>query len=87
LSARYPGSAGNIVSVRLRDGRQVAERVDDPPGHARAPLSDGELEAKFRAVAEPRLGAARAAVLLRKVWSLDSMDSARDLLPLAEITP
>ncbi len=87
LSALYPGRVGNIVSVRLRDGRVLTERVDDPPGHARAPLSDREVEEKFRTQAEPRLGAARATELLRKVWSLDTMESVRDLLPLTELPP
>jgi 2-methylcitrate dehydratase len=87
LSARYPEIVGNIVTVRLRDGRTLTERVDDPPGHSRAPLSDREVEEKFRAMAEPWLGAERAAELLRSVWSLETMESAGDLLPLTEIAP
>ena len=85
LSTHYPGRVGNIVSIRLRDGRVLSDRVDDPPGHARAPLSDREVEEKFRTMAEPRLGSERATELLRKVWSLDTMESVRDLLPLTEL--
>ena len=85
LSARYPESVGNIVSVRLRDGRTLTERVDDPPGHSRSPLSDREVEAKFRTMAEPRIGAERSAELLRSVWSLETMESVRDLPPLAKL--
>ncbi len=85
LSAQYPGRVGNIVSVHLRDGRLLTERVDDPPGHSRAPLSDAEVEAKFRTLAGPRLGAERAAELLHGIWRLDTMESVRDLLPLTEL--
>jgi 2-methylcitrate dehydratase len=82
LSARYPGSVGNIVSVRLRDGRALTERVDHPPGHAEAPLSNREIEEKFRTLAEPRLGAQRADALLDGVWNLEKTSSMRDFMPL-----
>src|SRR5207247_6863506 len=38
LSARYPQAVGNIVTLRLRDGRTLSERVDYPPGHGPNPL-------------------------------------------------
>ena len=36
------------VQVDLRDGTTVRERCDIPRGHARVPLSDAELDDKFR---------------------------------------
>jgi 2-methylcitrate dehydratase len=87
LSARYPGSVGNIVTVRLRDGQVLSERVDHPPGHAEAPLSDREIEEKFRALAVPRLGAQRAEALLDGVWNLEKMGSVRDFMPLTLLPP
>src|SRR2546428_6854945 len=60
LSARYPQAAGNILTVRLRDGRTLSERVDFPRGHAQNPLSDAEVDAKFQALTGPRLGRERA---------------------------
>src|SRR3989442_7247281 len=43
LTARYPQAVGNIVTVRLRDGRTLSERVDYPRGHAQNPLTDAEV--------------------------------------------
>jgi len=71
LSACYPQAAGNIVTVRLRDGRTLSERVDYPRGHAQNPLSDEEVEAKFQALAGARLGRERADAVLRWLWRLD----------------
>lgn len=76
LSALYPDAVANIVSVRLRDGRTLTERCDHPPGHARNPLTDAEVEEKFHAQASPRLGAARAAAVAEHVWQLDEMSAA-----------
>jgi len=75
LSARYPQAAGNIVTVRLRDGRTLSERVDFPRGHAQNPLIDAEVDAKFLALAAPRLGRERADAVLRWLWRLEE---ARD---------
>jgi 2-methylcitrate dehydratase len=71
LSARYPQAAGNLVTVRLRDGRTLSERVDYPRGHAQNPLSDAEVEEKFHVLAGPRLGRERAEAVLRWLWRLD----------------
>ena len=73
LSARYPGAVGNIVTVRLRDGRALSERVDHPLGHAMNPLTDAQLGAKFHALADARLGAERAAAVLQAAWNLDAI--------------
>jgi 2-methylcitrate dehydratase len=74
LSARYPEAVGNIITIRLRDNRELREHVDYPPGHAKNPLSDAQLEAKFHSLADPRLGRERASTVLEKAWKLDALD-------------
>ena len=73
LSARYPEAVANIVTVHLRDGRVLTQRMDYPLGHARNPLSDAQLEEKFHALADPRLGSARAKALLQQAWQLETL--------------
>jgi 2-methylcitrate dehydratase len=82
LSAHYPEAAGNIVTIRLRDGRQLREHVDYPPGHAKNPLSDAQLEAKFHSLADARLGRERASTVLEAGWQLDTLDDAGAILRL-----
>ena len=86
LSARYPQAAGNIVTVRLRDGRTLSERVDYPRGHAQNPLSDAEVEAKFQALAGTRLGRERADAVLRWVWRLDEARDWDGLMSLMKLS-
>jgi len=79
LSRRYPEVVANRVIVHLRDGRVLREQVDYALGHARNPLDDGQLEAKFHALADDRLGAERASAVLQEVWNLDALADVRTL--------
>lgn len=74
LSARYPQAVANIVTVKLNDGRALTEHVDYPLGHARNPLSDAQLESKFRALASPRLAPNRVDAVLKTMWNLENID-------------
>jgi 2-methylcitrate dehydratase len=85
LSAAYPGAVGNIIIIRLRDGRTATERVDYPRGHARNPLTDAEVEAKFHSLADPVLGADRAAALCGWLWRIDQADNLNELSSLIKV--
>jgi len=85
LSAAYPAAVGNIITIRLRNGRTLSERVDYPHGHARNPLTDAEVEAKFHALADPILGPDRATALCRWVWRIDQADNLNELAPLIKV--
>ncbi len=85
LSARYPEATGNIVTVHLRGGRALSERVDYPRGHARNPLTDAEVETKFHALADPRLGRKRADAVLAWLWRLEEASDSAALMPLVEL--
>jgi 2-methylcitrate dehydratase len=79
LSAGYPQSVGNIVTVRLRDGRTFSLRADYALGHARNPLTDRQLESKFYALANAQLTPERAAAVLQIAWNLDGLDDVSAL--------
>jgi 2-methylcitrate dehydratase len=86
LSARYPDVIGNIVTVRLSNGPVLSERVDYPRGHARNPLSDAEVEAKFHNLADGVLGRERAESVLRSLWRLEQAVEWRTLLSSMEVS-
>jgi 2-methylcitrate dehydratase len=77
LSALYPQAVANRVTLRLRDGRELTERVDHPRGHARNPMSDEELEAKFRQLSAARLTSKAATEELKRLWSLETCKDSR----------
>jgi 2-methylcitrate dehydratase len=49
LSAGYPDGIPNRITVETHDGRRLAREVRYPSGHARNPMTDDEVAAKFRA--------------------------------------
>lgn len=71
-----------IVTVCLKDGRRPQARVQFSKGHPKNPLTDDEMTAKFTNAVVPRLGEARAAEIAERVWRLESLDDAGELIRL-----
>jgi 2-methylcitrate dehydratase PrpD len=71
------------VTAWLHDGRQLHVRVDQAIGSLQRPLSQAALSAKFTALAEPLLGAARNADLLATAWRCAELADVRSLCALA----
>ena len=80
LSGMYPSAVANIVHVDLADGKRLSKRVDYPLGHAKNPLKDSEVEGKFRALVEPKLGSERAQKIVDLVWKLDHAKNVDGLM-------
>lgn len=82
LDARYPKGIPNRITVTLNDGTQLVREVEFPRGHAGNPMTDSEVEAKFRRVAEPRYGKAKADAILARCWDFENLTSVTDLIRL-----
>lgn len=70
LTAGYPEGIPNRITVTTTDGATLVEEVTHPRGHARNPMSDDEVSAKFRACVAGRWDDARVKRVERAVWSL-----------------
>jgi 2-methylcitrate dehydratase len=82
LSARYPKGIPNRLTVTLADGRKLVEEVEFPRGHAGNPMTDQEVEAKFRLAVEPTYGKERVGQILARCWELEALTSVTDLIRL-----
>ncbi len=76
----FPALQRVVVEVTTTDGRRFGTQLDYPKGDPRNPLSDGEIEAKFDALAEPVLGRAGCARVKDAVWNLESIGSVSELM-------
>jgi 2-methylcitrate dehydratase len=85
LNKRYPAGIPNRVTVTMKDGRQCIKEVEFPRGHARNPMTDAEVEKKFRTMVEPRYGKQRADALLAECWKLEALTSVTVLLKLLQL--
>jgi 2-methylcitrate dehydratase len=61
-------------------GEKTTIEISDPRGHPLNPMDDGEIAAKFLALAEPALGPARAADALESLWQVEREASTKRLL-------
>ncbi|MEX0701155.1 MAG: MmgE/PrpD family protein [Planctomycetales bacterium] len=82
LTARYPQGIPNRITITLADGRQETAENEFPRGHDRNPMSDEEVEAKFRRLAAGRLDEATQDKVLDACWKLEELDRVEDLLGL-----
>jgi 2-methylcitrate dehydratase len=85
LSARYPAGIPNRLRIKLKGGRTLVREVEFPRGHARNPMTDAEVEAKFHAEAARYLSAAHEADLLQCIWSLDEHNRITEMLRFCEV--
>lgn len=77
--ARFPAKRSAIVTLRTTDGQVFEHRRPTRRGDPDDPLSDAEIEAKFRALADPVIGAARSRALAEAVARLDALEDVRAL--------
>ena len=62
------------VSITLRDGRILEHHVPHALGTLQRPMSDGDLEAKFRALVAPVLPSDRVTGLIELSWNAGTLD-------------
>jgi 2-methylcitrate dehydratase PrpD len=71
------------IGVRIKDGREITRWADENyRGGPHNPLSDAELEGKFRDCAGGLLDEARIARVFAAVWSLECLKDVGDLVSL-----
>ncbi|MEO8136147.1 MAG: MmgE/PrpD family protein [Betaproteobacteria bacterium] len=83
LSAKFPVMRAARLRIVLDDGRAIEHFAPYRKGDPEAPLSDAELDDKFRELASPVIGSASAQKLLGQLWNLDRLNVAD--LRLAEL--
>jgi 2-methylcitrate dehydratase len=82
---RYPKGIPNRLTVTMNDGKQFVKEVEFPRGHAGNPMTDAEVEKKFRTVVEPVYGKAVADKVLATCWDFEKLKSATDLIKLLDM--
>ena len=70
------------VTVLTRSGAAHSAEVDYHQGHWKNPMSELEVEQKFRKLAQGTMAQARADQLLESLWRLESLTDAGDIVRL-----
>ena len=73
------------IIIDLADGRTIEHHVEHAVGSEARPMSDADLERKFRGLAEPVLPAANIDRLIEGLWQIEKVDDVGALLRLAAL--
>ena len=76
LTAQYPEAAPGRVTIRLRSGETFVAEIRYPRGHEKSPMSDTEVENKFRDLSGGLLGAPGCDQALKTLWQLENIKDA-----------
>lgn len=82
LDSRYPKGIPNRITVTLADGMKIVKEVEFPRGHAGNPMTDAEVEAKFRRAVEPKYGKTKADAILARCWDFENLTSVTELIKM-----
>jgi len=82
LTRQFPETLASEIEVVTTTGERITVRSSYPKGHARNPMTDEDVAAKFRTFAEPMLGAARCQEALDTLWHVERATDLSSLLDL-----
>lgn len=73
------------LEIVLKSGQRKTVRVDYHRGHWKNPMTDAEMEEKFRSLARRQLPPERVDNLVRQLWALDDMPKAGALVEMTRV--
>ncbi|MFC1860116.1 MmgE/PrpD family protein [Chloroflexota bacterium] len=78
----YPKARPADLEIRTKSGKVYRKRVDYPKGDPNNPMSDKEVQAKFRKLAEPLMGKKQVQSIIDTVNSLENLEDVGYLMEL-----
>ena len=82
IEKAFPALQRVKVRIDTVDGASYHKELDYPKGDPRNPLTDGEIEEKFKALADGVLTKARRRELIDRVWNLETSTEVSSLMRL-----
>jgi 2-methylcitrate dehydratase PrpD len=71
------------LTIVLKDGRRLEKFIEHVVGSVERPMSDADLEAKFRGLADGVLTESRTRSLITRCWEIEQLRSAADVATAA----
>lgn len=79
----YPEAAPGRVTITSKSGKVETAELRYPVGHARSPMSDADVERKFRDMLAAHPAGKRCDEILQRLWQMEeAKDVGRDILAL-----
>ncbi len=87
LTKNYPGMVSNRLKVKLVDGRFLVKQFDEPRGHPSNPMTDEEIEKKFRQLVKGKLTEAQIRNVLGFVRTIEKREDVGPLVAALVVKP
>ncbi len=85
FTRKSPASMECRIEITTKQGERHVEAASYPKGHAKNPMTEAEVEEKFRALCRGSMPAERSEALLNAVWALDRARDVGELLELIRV--
>lgn len=82
LDRLYPEAIPNRIEVKLKSGEYLSKEIIFPKGHPKNPLTDMEVEEKFRNLGQWHFIGRETDSVLASLWRLEEMRDTRQILRL-----
>ena len=79
---RAPEAMLSVVEVVTGSGARATATVPYHRGHWKNPMTDGEIEAKFRSLARDLLAPAQTDALLERLWNLEQVKDIGEVIKM-----
>lgn len=80
LEKLHPHALPAHLDIRTKKGERFSQRVDHPKGDPLNPLTDEEIEAKFRSLASPLMGEHRITRIIQMANDIEEVDDIGELM-------
>ena len=87
FTRRFPHELGSQIDVVTRSGQRFTARAEYPKGHARNPMTDDDVETKFRDLSLDVLGVEQVNAALQALWHLDEAPRSSAVLDALTLSP
>lgn len=82
LTQRFPEVMESNVELITESGVRFSAQAQYPKGHISNPMSDADIESKFRAACAEHFSVVQCDAALDLLWHLETLESVEDLFPV-----
>ncbi len=84
-SKQYPEAFPCFIEIKCTSGKCFSTTVTYPKGHPKNPLTDKELEEKFKILNNGSIKSNKTTKIIDAIWNLEDLKNIEDLLSLFKI--
>ncbi len=81
----FPEKQPSKVTIRLKSGETYSARLDYPKGDPREPMSEEDLDNKFRGLCAGLLSEARQTEIKQAIWNLETFENIGEFMGLLKV--